>query len=183
MPQALPVGRLDRRVRGHSQVFDICEPVLGEQVELGLLQPYRGLFFFLPKVLDELLPTAELKGWVGPSSGPRTSSPSAPGRCAGRTTATCWCSCSWRLGESSSPPVTVQPDQKWVNQQARDFLLEIEDGARGVLIQDRDTKFQPSFDGILESEEPTDRRTRGEDAHRRGRRANRCRGMLSPFEV
>ena len=50
-------------------------------------------------------------------------------------------------------PVTVQPDQKWVNQQARNLLLEIGDEANGaVLIHDRDTKFRPSFPAILEGE-------------------------------
>lgn len=49
-------------------------------------------------------------------------------------------------------PVTVQPDQRWVAQQARNFLLEVGDDAEeAVLIRDRDTKFAASFTSIMES--------------------------------
>jgi hypothetical protein len=49
-------------------------------------------------------------------------------------------------------PVTVQPDAKWMAQQARNFLLELGDDAEGaILLRDRDAKYAATFDGILES--------------------------------
>jgi putative transposase len=50
--------------------------------------------------------------------------------------------------------VTSRPDTAWMLQQARNLLMELDDRDRQVrfLIHDRDAKFPPSFDALLESE-------------------------------
>jgi putative transposase len=49
---------------------------------------------------------------------------------------------------------TAHPDSAWVTQQARNLVLDLDEGARPVrfLIRDRDTKFSHSFDEVLRSE-------------------------------
>ena len=53
----------------------------------------------------------------------------------------------------SVSPATYEPDEAWVNQQARNTLLWLEDEGLEVthVLHDRDTKFCASFDRLLES--------------------------------
>ena len=49
---------------------------------------------------------------------------------------------------------TSKPDMSWMTQQARNLLMDLDDGRRRprFLVHDRDTKFSRAFDGIFRSE-------------------------------
>jgi putative transposase len=51
--------------------------------------------------------------------------------------------------------ITTNPDGRWVTQQARNLLMQLDDGAAArprVLIRDRDSKFTREFDEVFRSE-------------------------------
>ncbi|MCG8508930.1 MAG: hypothetical protein MI741_06835, partial [Rhodospirillales bacterium] len=50
-------------------------------------------------------------------------------------------------------PCTLHPNREWMAQQARNFLMHVDDAGlkAGQLIRDRDGKYAPVFDAILES--------------------------------
>jgi transposase InsO family protein len=50
--------------------------------------------------------------------------------------------------------ITTNPDGRWVTQQARNLLMQLDDGEvrPRVLVRDRDTKFTRDFDEVFRSE-------------------------------